>query len=109
MDLALKMAAKQVTQPLDLKEFSDMGPFTLLSISGADRIRFQNEAKKSPEEAGVLLVALSLGDKDGNRIFTDDKLPECKRLPGRVLDYVALASRQFNFLDAEGYERAKKA
>lgn len=108
MDLAARMVTKRPTMPLALVEYPEE-KFTLRSLTGADRNRFQSEAKKNPEQAGILLVALSLGDENGSRVFTDDRLTECGQLPGRVLDFVAIASREFNFLDQEGYERAKKA
>lgn len=108
---AAQLITKKPTKPLDLTAVygaESAGQFTIRTLSGADRIRLTSEGKKNPEEMGVLLVALSLGDKDGNRIFDDSKLVLAKDLPGIVLDTVALHSKDFNYLDQDAFERAKK-
>ena len=109
MDVAGQMASKRVTKPVQIPEFEEFGPFTIRSLTGADRLRLTAGGKTDPENMGVLLVALSLGDKDGNRIFGDSELEKCRALPGRVLDLIAIESRDFNYIDAEAYTRAKKA
>ncbi len=60
-------------------------------------------------EAVALMVALSLGNETGVRIFDDANIAKANDLPARVLDQVSIASQKFNYLGAEALNEAKKA
>lgn len=85
---------------------------TIRTLTGADRSRVvaANEADKTVDKADsvALMVALSLGDAEGNRVFSDSQIEDVKKLPARVIDFVALRSKSFNYLSAEAIEAAKK-
>jgi hypothetical protein len=102
------------TEPIEIPEYKDLGhSFTIRTLTGADRSRIMealaSDTTKDRAKAVAVMVGLSLGDKDGKRIFTDEQLPHLDALPARVLDQVATASTKFNYLSAEGLESAKKA
>jgi hypothetical protein len=102
------------TEPIEIPEYKDLGhSFTIRTLTGADRSRiieaFEKDNTKERSKAVSVMVGLSLGDKDGKRIFSDAQLDSLDQLPVRVLDQVATASRKFNYLNAGALEEAKKA
>lgn len=112
MDSNALLGWKKV-QPIVIEEWNQFGPFTIRSITGAERARiaasFQSEKDDSKVETLALMVALALGDKDGNRVFSDEQAPRIKDLPVRITDYIREESRKFNYLHEEALDDAKKS
>jgi hypothetical protein len=114
MDVLKSILGHLKTEPIEIPEYKDLPhKFTIRTLSGADRSRivaaYEKDRAGQEGNAVALMVALSLGDEKGERIFEDSNIHKANDLPARVLDQVSLASQKFNYLGSEALDEAKKA
>lgn len=100
------------TEPIEIEEYKDLGPFTVRTLTGADRSRivaaYAEDKSLDKVDAVALMIAIGFGDKNGDRIFSDERVKDVKALPVRVTDVLAKAIRTFNYLTQEAVDAAKK-
>lgn len=88
----------------------DWGQVYIRQWTVAERSKFQSayaEAHKEGKGADVLsnLVAISLSDENGNRLFTDDEIPLLANRSAVALDDIALAAFEFNGIDLDAKKK----
>jgi hypothetical protein len=114
MDVLKSILGHNKTEPIEIPEWADLPyKFTIRTLSGADRARivkaYEQDVKGENGNAVALMVALSLGNESGTRIFDEASVAKANDLPARVLDRVSLASQKFNYLGAGALDEAKKS
>jgi len=65
------------------------------------------EIRYKPEKASARLVALSVIDEQGNRLFTEADVEALARKNARAIDIIAAVARRLSGLDEEALEEAE--
>jgi hypothetical protein len=122
MKFGNRASLKSIPRKSEDVAFPELDTFyRIREMSGTERDRFEISAFKvttngsgekreiDPLYLRARLVALSLVDEEGNRIYDDGQVRECSdELPASVLGKLFAAAQKLNGLDATAVEEAAK-
>lgn len=91
----LLVALKPKTAPLNIDGFGNVG-IMQLSVAEVEELRSALKKDDKTDQFGLSMVVLSVVDDDGNRVFTEDDVPELRSASNAVMDTLVGKTLEIN-------------